>query len=338
MRKPVKIVFGAILLTLLLAGLVGGEWGWQYYYDHKKPNFSQEAVIYVYPDASPAEVVDSIAVKAGVLKRESLARAFHSVGAPQPGRYVVEPSMSSYALARRIAAGEETPMNLVIAPNYRTAADLAAKMGAQLMIGADSIAAALKDPAFLSKYGFTPETALAMVLPDTYNIKWSVSLEGLFDRLQKEYRRYWDGERTELAAAQGLSPVEAAVLASIVNEETKYGPEMPLVAGVYLNRLHCGMLLQADPTVAYCFDYSLTRVLNKHLAVDSPYNTYKYAGLPPGPISCSPKVCIEAVLHPKGDNLYFCASPAFDGTHRFARTLSEHNRNADAYRRALSKR
>ena len=336
MKTLIKIILGLFLVAVLL---VVGELVYEYYYDHRKPNFKQEAVVYVWPDMSPARVVDSIVVKAGVRNRESLVRAFHASGTPQPGRYVITTSMTSEAAARKIMNGWEDEMNLVIAPVYRTVDSLAARVASQLMISPEELSAALKDRDVLARYGLQPETALALVLPDTYRVKWSVSAGDLLDRLYKEYNRYWNDERRAKAEKQGLTPVEAAILASIVNEETKYQPEMARVAGVYLNRLHTpGWKLQADPTVAYCFNYTLTRVLNRHLEYDSPYNTYKYEGLPPGLISCAPKVCLEAVLNPSAEpNFYFCASPTLDGTHRFARTNAQHEANARAYRAAISK-
>ena len=335
MRIFQRIIVGSILAVVVVACI----WGYEYYCDHRKSNFSREAVIYVWPDASPAAVIDSISAKAGVLDSESLARAFQRAGAPHPGRYVIKPSMSSTAAARKIAKGWEDEMNLTIAPVYRTVDSLAVRVASQLMLSADELSAALKDREKLAAFGLKPETALALVLPDTYRVKWSVSVEDLLDRLFKEYNNYWNEERRAKAEKQGLTPVEAAILASIVNEETKYQPEMAKVAGVYLNRLHTpGWKLQADPTVAYCFGYSLKRVLNKHLEYDSPYNTYKYEGLPPGLISCAPKACLEAVLNPSPEkNFYFCASPALDGTHRFAKTNAQHEANARAYRAAIAK-
>ena len=153
------------------------------------------------------------------------------------------------------------------------------------------------------------------------------------------YEAFPTPERLAAAKARRLTPREVSVLASIVDGESKYVPEQPSIAAVYLNRLSTGMRLQADPTVAFCFDYKLNRILKSHLLVDSPYNTYQHAGLPPGPISCPPKTCLEAVLHPSSHNyLYFCADPAFNGTHRFAASYSEHLSNARAFQTALTER
>ena len=157
--------------------------------------------------------------------------------------------------------------------------------------------------------------------------------------LIKERNDWWTPERQAAARAQGLTPQQASTLASIVDGETRYVPEQPAIAAVYLNRLHSGMRLQADPTVAYCFDYRLNRILKSHLLVDSPYNTYMHAGLPPGPISCPPKSCLESVLHPDSHNyIFFCADPAFNGTHRFAATYTEHPANARSFQKALTER
>ena len=199
--------------------------------------------------------------------------------------------------------------------------------------------AALENDDFLKKYGFSSEDVFAMILPDTYQMYWTASVEDIFDRFKKEYDVFWNEDRTAKAKAQGLTPKEVSVVASIVSGETLKDFEYPKIAGVYLNRYRKGMKLQADPTVCFCYDYKLDRVLKKHLSVDSPYNTYRYAGLPPAPINVPPKACIDAVLNPdRHSYLYFCASPDFDGTHRFAVFYSEHKKNARAFQRALSAR
>lgn len=168
---------------------------------------------------------------------------------------------------------------------------------------------------------------------------WTASPQEIFERFRKEYDAFWTPGRIDRAEALGLDRMEVSVLASIVNGETLRKSEYPQIAGVYLNRLERGMKLQADPTVAFCFNYGPDRILKKHTRVDSPYNTYRYAGLPPAPINVPPKACIDAVLNPDThDYLYFCASPDFDGTHRFASSYSEHLRNARAFQRALTAR
>jgi UPF0755 protein len=168
---------------------------------------------------------------------------------------------------------------------------------------------------------------------------WTASVKDIFDRFKKEYDAFWTSERKAKAAAQGLTPMEVSVMASIVSGETLKSFEYPIIAGVYLNRYKKGMKLQADPTIAFCFDYTLDRILKKHLTVDSPYNTYKHVGLPPAPINVPPKACLEAVLNPETHKyIYFCASEEFDGTHRFAVTYSEHLKNARKFQRALTAR
>ena len=177
-----------------------------------------------------------------------------------------------------------------------------------------------------------------MFIPNTYEVYWTVTPEEFLERMHKEYEKFWNEERTAKAEQTGLTRTEVSTLASIVIEETKYEPEMPVIAGVYMNRLHKDMLLQADPTVKYAVgDESLTRVLNRHLTVDSPYNTYKYKGLPPGPITIPTVAAIDAVLNYQHHNyLYFCAKSSLDGQHAFATSLAGHMENAKRYHKAVS--
>ena len=235
--------------------------------------------------------------------------------------------------------GWQTPGNMTLSGTIRTKARLAQKIAAQMMADSASIAQALDSAEFLQPYGFTPENVFAMILPDTYQMYWTASVREIFERLKQENDTFWTPERRDKAKAQKLILLQASVLASIVSGETLKSFEYPRIAGVYLNRYRKGMRLQADPTVAFCFNYEPDRILKKHLKVDSPYNTYKYAGLPPAPINVPPKACLEAVLSPENHKyLYFCASPDFDGTHRFAVTYSEHQKNARAFQRELTRR
>lgn len=325
----------------VLAGVGGFVLG-RYYSDNRKPNFSKEYVLYVRPGTDVQEVMDSLQSGAGVLRPKSIERTFRKMdvaAAMKPGRYVVEPSATSIYVARMLVYGWQTPQMMTLSGTIRSKGRIAKKISTQMMVDSASVASVLDSAEFLERYGFTPENVFAMILPDTYEMYWTASVEEIFDRLHKEYESFWTPERDAKAKAQGLSRMDVSILASIVSGETLKDFEYPKIAGVYLNRYKKGMKLQADPTVCFCFDYKLDRVLKKHLTVDSPYNTYKYAGLPPAPINVPPKACLDAVLNPDSHGyIYFCASPAFDGTHRFAVTYSEHLKNARAFQRELTAR
>ena len=330
-----KINMWMIAVAVLLAAAAGFVAG-RYFSDNKKPNFSEKYVLYVRPEMTADQVKDSLAAGAGVLRPRSIDRTFRKMEVEQkmkPGRYVIEPSSTSIYVARMLVYGWQTPQNLTLSGTIRTKGSLARKIGAQMMADSAAIDKALNDTAFLAGYVF------ALFLPDTYQMYWTASVEDIFDRFKKEYDVFWNADRKAKAEALKLSPMQVSVMASIVNGETLQKAEYPVIAGVYLNRYRKGMKLQADPTVAFCFDYTLDRILKKHLTVDSPYNTYKYKGLPPAPINVPPKACIDGVLdHQKHNYIYFCASPDFDGTHRFAVGYNEHLRNAREFQRALTAR
>jgi UPF0755 protein len=235
--------------------------------------------------------------------------------------------------------GWQTAGKLTLSGTIRTKGRLAQKIASQMMVDSASVAQALDSAEFLEPYGFTSENIFAMILPDTYYMYWTSSVKEIFDRFKKEYDAFWTQERLDKAKEQELTPMQVSILASIVSGETLMSFEYPRIAGVYLNRYRKGMRLQADPTVAFCFNYELDRILKKHLLVASPYNTYRYAGLPPAPINVPPKACLEAVLSPENNKyMYFCASPEFDGTHRFAVSYKDHLKNAREFQRALTKR
>ncbi len=341
MKVRIKITLAAVAVAVCLAAVAGFVAG-RYYSDNRKPNFSQKYVLYVRPDTPVQTVMDSLQAGAGTLRPKSLARAFRKMEVAQnmkPGRYVVEPSSTSIYVARMLVFGWQTPQNMTLSGTLRTKERIAQRIGSQMMVDSASVADALNDEAFLSEYGFTPENVFALILPDTYEMYWTASVKDIFDRFKKEYDAFWTPERISKAEAQGLSRLEVSVMASIVSGETLKSFEYPVIAGVYLNRYKKGMKLQADPTIAFCYGYTLDRILKKHLTVDSPYNTYKHVGLPPAPINVPPKACLDAVLNPdKHGYIYFCASPAFDGTHRFAVTYSEHLKNARAFQRELTAR
>ena len=332
--KRISIIAASVIVVLSAVFVL------RWYTDNRRPNFSEPHVLYVYPDMTADQVLDSLS---SVARRpRSLARAFDKMEVAskmKPGRYVIEPSSPSIYVARMLNFGWQTPQKLTLSGTIRKKDVLAEKISRQMMVDSASVAQALDSAEFLASYGFTPENVFAMFLPDTYQMYWTASVTDIFDRMKKEYDAFWTPERKEKAAAQKLTPLQVSVVASIVSGETLKDFEYPLIAGVYLNRYRKGMRLQADPTVAFCFDYEPDRILKKHLSVDSPYNTYKYAGLPPAPINVPPKACLDAVLNPSEHRyIYFCASPDFDGTHRFAVSYNDHLKNARAFQKALTAR
>lgn len=255
------------------------------------------------------------------------------------GHYLIYPGENAYTLFHRLYRGQQTPVNITIG-SARNADRIAKLLSRQLMIDSTSIASALHDTLFLQKNGYTEETLMSLFIPDTYQVYWDITPEKLLQRLLKEHNRFWNETRQAKTKAIGLTPQEVSILASIVEEETNNNAEKNMVAGLYINRLQRGIPLQADPTVKFALqDFALRRITNQHLKVDSPYNTYLYKGLPPGPIRIPTPIGLDAVLNYTRHNyLYMCAKEDFSGTHNFATTLSEHNRNAQRYWNALNKR
>lgn len=258
------------------------------------------------------------------------------------GRYAIKPDMSVFGVFRMLRRGTQEPVNLTI-PEVRTLPKLAAFLGNKLMLDSAEIADALTSPAYYSNWGLTAVdtcTLPAYFVPNTYQVYWNTELDPLITKLIKEHDKFWEGSRETKAKIMGLTPVEVCTLASIIDEETANNAEKPMIAGMYLNRLKAGMPLQADPTVKFALkDFGARRIYHKMLTYDSPYNTYKYIGLPPGPIKVASIAGIDAVLnYAKHDYLYMCAKEDFSGTHNFARTYLEHLKNAAKYSKALNER
>lgn len=255
------------------------------------------------------------------------------------GRYGISNEQSSWTMFRKLRNGQQDPVNITI-PSVRTLDRLAGTATRNIMLDSLTLYNALHDKEFIEKYGYTAETLPALFIPETYQVFWDISLEKLMDRLLSENKKFWNEERMGKAASLNMTPTEVYTLASIVDEETANNTEKPKVAELYLNRLQIGMPLQADPTIKVAVgDWSLRRILNKHLQVDSPYNTYIHTGLTPGPLRIATIAGIDAVLnHDNHDYIYMCAKEDFSGTHNFAVTYSEHLVNAKKYTDALNKR
>ena len=251
----------------------------------------------------------------------------------KPGRYIVTNTMTNLDLVRMFRNGSQEPVNVTF-NNKRLKQDLANQICENLECKPDELLSLLNDDVFLTPYGFNSHTVKALFIPNTYQFYWNTSAKQLIDRMKKEYDLFWNTERLEKAKLLGITPVEVSILASIVEEEQKIlTKERPLIAGVYLNRLKRGQALQADPTIKFALgDFSLKRVVD--LSVESPYNTYKYPGLPPGPI-CVPSInAIDAVLNSENHSYYyFCARPDGSGYHDFSETFAQHKIKAAKYRR-----
>lgn len=255
------------------------------------------------------------------------------------GAYLIEPNESNVSVIRKLRGGIQVPIKLTF-NNLRTKEDLAERISEQLPIPKDSMLALLQNTEVAQKYGLNNYTIGTIFIPNTYEVYWTITAHELLERMYKEYQKFWNSERKQKAQNLGLTPTQVMILASIVQAETTKNDEKARIAGVYLNRLAKNDLLQADPTVIFAHqDFTIKRLLNSHLSIDSPYNTYKYAGLPPGPINFPDISSIDAVLNAEKHNYYyFCAKEDFSGYHNFAETLAEHNRNARLYQKALNER
>ena len=300
----------------------------------------KDGILLVPTGSSYTQLVDSLSDKGflrnlNMFMRQALARDLEN--SFKSGRYVLKKGMTYSSLINMLRSGRQTPVNVTF-NNIRTLDRLAGNISKRLEPDSIALVNTFTNDSIIASYGYVPETFISMFIPNTYEFYWNTSPTRFLERMKKESDKFWSS-RNDAVSKTGLSKEEVMTLASIVYEETKLKSEMARIAGVYMNRLRKNMPLQADPTVKFAVgDFSLKRVLNKHLKVDSPYNTYINLGLPPGPI-CMPSIdAINAVLnYEHHDYLYFCAKADLSGSHAFAKTLSEHNRNAQAYYNAINR-
>ena len=336
-----------ILLAVAVIGLIIASYFAYFVYSAMfKPNTgfnNEEAYIYVPTNAKYTDVRDQLEpLLKDIDSFDALAKRKKYTTNIKAGRFIINKGMNNNDIINSIRS-KNVPIKIAF-NNQETIEKLSARISSQ--IEADSLALldAMTDKAFLNKNGFSEATALGMYIPNSYEFFWNTSAEGFRDRMLREYQRFWNESRTTKRKALNLSVNEVMALASIVHEESKQSSEQPRIAGVYLNRIRIGMPLQADPTLRYAAyqlpQYKNTvikRILNIHKEIDSPYNTYKNRGLPPGLIAMPDVSAIDAVLNPeKHSYLYFAADAQKLGFHRFAKTLSQHNVNARAYQSYLS--
>lgn len=338
-KKKKYLLVGLVAFSVLLTSL-----SFYFYQAFFSPNTlvdRDNPEIFTIPTGSSFDEVRDRLIATGVVNEiitfSFVAKVMSYPESVKPGRYTIQPKMSNRELVTLLRSGRQTPVNITF-NNIRLPEELAEKITANLEMEQGDFLSLLEDGAFLEKYDFDTLSVMSMFIPNTYEVYWNLRPVELFDRMYREYNQFWTEERKAKAAQLQMSPLEVSTLASIVQAETNKADERPVVAGVYINRLDRNMPLQADPTLLFALgDFSIRRVLNVHKEVESPYNTYKYAGLPPGPINLPEISSLEAVLNFEEHNyLYFCAKEDFSGYHAFARTLREHLNNARRYQNALN--
>lgn len=332
-----KIIISLAIIAIILLTAMGSV-----YYLVKSPQvtLTETAYIYIYENDSTDAIIAKIEEAAHpktMLGFKILAKHNNLDKQKYTGRYPIYNNDNMHSIYRRIVCHEQAPMNVII-PATRTIAQLLATVDKQLMLDSATLSTFTTTPLYYKRIGYTKETLPTLFIPNTYEVYWDISPERFMIRMMKERRNFWNETRLAKAEALGMSIEEVATLASIVDEETNNDAEKPIVAGLYINRLKRGIPLQADPTIKFALgDFTRKRILTADLQVESPYNTYKYKGLPPGPIRIPTIQAIESVLnYKKHDYIYMCAKEDLSGTHNFAKTLTEHNANARRYQQALN--
>lgn len=302
----------------------------------------KESQLLIIPNEATFETVQSLLHDGGyvqdLMSFSFLARLMEYDRKIKPGRYVLHGNMSNLEVIRFLRLGKQEPVTITF-NNIRLLPELAQKITRTIGMRPEELEAELVKFAMSNAYGFTKDNILTMFIPNTYEVYYNITPTQLIERMHEEYQTFWSDDRRKKAESIGLSPTEVSVLASIVQAETIKRDEAPVIAGLYINRLKKGMPLQADPTLVFAVgDFTIKRVLNEHKEIESPYNTYKYKGLPPGPINMPEISSIDAVLNFKVSNyVYMCAREDFSGYHNFTANLTEHNRNAQRYQQALSR-
>ena len=336
--------FLIVFVLFLAAG--AGILGYDYYKRIYKPNVSLDiksnTFFYVHTGADFEAVLNDLRNKHLLINTASfewLAERMKYKQKVLPGRYRILSGMNNKQLISLLRSGKQEPVKVVF-NSIRTRQQLAGRIGQQIEADSLSILRELTNDSLLNALHLTPENAMVLFVPNTYEMYWNTSAHKFVSRMAKEYQKFWNKARMERLELLGLSQPQASILASIVQQESNKKDEKPVIAGVYLNRLRTDCLLEADPTLVFaCGDFAIKRVLNVHKQIDSPYNTYKYKGLPPGPICVPSSSSIDAVLNfQKHKYIYFCAKEDLSGYHNFAVTLSQHIANANKFHNELNRR
>ena len=342
-RKSAKRTIWLVLIILLIFAAAFGYWGYKTVMSPNVKTADGKPVELFIPTGSNYDQVKALMAETHCIVNEKgfdwLAEKKDLPSNIHPGHYVLKNGMTNNQLVNMLRGGLLTPVKVTF-NNMRDVDMLASRIATQIEADSASLSNLLHNQDYVKQLGFNKFTIPALFLPDTYEFYWNTDAEGFVNRMFQEYNKFWNEERKQQAQSKGLTPVQVSTLASIVNKETNMSDEMPRVAGVYLNRLKNNWLLQADPTLVFAWnDFTIKRVLDRHKEIESPYNTYKYPGLPPGPICIPSLAAVKAVLNAEDHHyFYFCAKEDFSGYHNFAKTLAEHNRTAAKYQQALNQR
>jgi UPF0755 protein len=331
--------FKIFILVFSLLAAMFSYYAWQIF---KTPNFEVEKKPFalLIPKGSTYESVLDTLEKHKLIRDELsfrfLAKVFNYPARVKPGRYLIYETTGNWELIRKLRNGSQDALKITIS-NIRLKEDLAGKLGRQLAYDSATIYHLLDSSTIVEPLGFTKETIPCLFIPDTYEVYWTTTFDDFLGKMKKSYDRFWTEKRIQEAKALGLTPTEVGILASIVYGESKESSEQARIAGVYWNRLQVNMPLQADPTIVFAWkDFTIKRVTGRYTAINSPFNTYRLSGLPPGPISIpNPKVMDKVLQLEKHDYLYFCAKEDFSGFHNFAVSYPEHLQNAAKYQKAL---
>lgn len=330
-----------ILTILLFILLLSAFWINHLYTIYYGPNIVKDHLIFIKEKDTFEQIVKILKENeclTNVASFERFAEIKDYDTNVRPGAYRIKTGWSNNELINILRSGAQSPVMLKF-NSVRTLEDLAGKLAKQLMFDSTSFITLFRNDSNSIRMGFVSATFPALFIPNSYSVYWTITPSGFLTRMKREYELFWNDARKQKAKSIGLTSEQVATLASIVQEESNKNEDRAVIAGVYLNRLKKSWPLQADPTIRFALgDFTIRRILTAQLEVDSPYNTYKNAGLPPGPINIPEIAALEAVLNFKvHDYYYFCAKEDFSGYTNFAKTLSEHNRNAKRYQEALSR-
>jgi len=334
-----KFVLAMVIILVIGLGLTGVN----YYLRYFGPNVTgAREYLYIHTGATFSDVYDTIK-KEGIVRDSTdfywAAKNMNYTNRVKAGRYHLHEGMGNRKLINMLASGNQEPVTLAF-HDLRLKTQFASYVSKKIEPDSVSILRLLDSTAFVQQYGFSTENVYTMFLPNSYQLYWNTTPEKFFKRMHANYEKFWTPERKQKAAAINLDPIKVSILASIVDAEALHDDEMPVIAGLYLNRLKKGMKLESDPTIIFAEnDYTIHRVLKRYLSINSPYNTYLYAGLPPGPIMMPSVNAVNAVLdYRKSDYIYMCAKEDFSGYHNFATNMADHLANAHKYQQALNDR